>query len=403
MNCIRTCLVICCLCLLSGSVLAETGTQTLIIGGLLPLSGNASAPGPSYQAAMELAAEELNEKYANLGLPYTIELRIADTESNPEVAKERGEEMIRDGIRFIVGPITSAEMEALKEQAAAAGTILIGFGSTTPGLPGQDNTIIRLCPDDSIQALALQGLFSKTNITTIIPVVRNDIYGQTLYGLLSNLSENGSFSMTDPIFYEPGADSFNETIDAVSQSAKEAGQDPGRGVLIIGFNEAVDILQTASQSPDLGSLPWFGTDGVALIDTLVQESDATAFAAKTNFTATIYGELENEPKYAEFAEKIQSVTGMKATAYAVVIHDAVELSALTGMMDQEHPDNRARFVDNADHYYGASGYTALTDAGDRKFANIDFWRVREEGGAYSWSKIGRFINQMVGPIVQMNK
>lgn len=94
---------------------------------------------------------------------------------------------------------------------------------------------------------------------------------------------------------------------------------------------------------------------------------------------------------------------MKTTPYAVVIDDAVRLAAMSEMISQEIPDKRAIFVENANHFYGVTGYTQLTKSGDRKFANIDYWRIKEDNGTYSWNKIGRFVNQMAGPIVDLKR
>jgi len=401
MDYFRPIFVLTCLLLLCSVTLAENQTQTIVIGGLLPLSGNGSAQGPSYQAAMEMAAEDLNEKYTDLGLPYQVQLRIVDTQTSPALAKELGKEMIQDGVHCIVGPLSSEEMMALEDTATESGTILIGFGSTTPGISSQDNTIIRLCPDDTIQAQGIQGLFKKLNYTTIIPVVRNDVYGQSLYELVNSLSSKGNYTLTTPIFYEPDTSSFDSTIDEISQSVQSVNQKTGTAVLVIGFDEVADILDVASENNELSSIPWVGTDGIALSDSVIKKNNVADFAAKTNFTATIYGEMENEPKFMEFENRLQSATGLKATPYAVVIDDAVQLAALTEIMSPGITDKRPIFLDNACHFYGISGYTSLTDTGDRKFANIDFWTVKDNDGQYSWTKIGRFVNQMVGPIVEM--
>nr|WP_319537598.1 ABC transporter substrate-binding protein [uncultured Methanospirillum sp.] len=397
----RLIFILTCSLLLCGVVLAENQTQTIVIGGLLPLTGNGSAQGPSYKAAMEMAAEDLNAKYSDLKLPYQVQVRIVDTETDPAIAKELGTEMIKDGIHCIVGPLTSEEMKALETTANESGTILIGFGSTTPGISSKDNTIFRLCPDDIFQAQGIMGLLKKQNYTTIIPVVRNDVYGQELLELVSNLSTKGNYTLTTPVYYEPGTNSFNSTVDKIAESVHSVDKKTGTAVLAIGFDEVADLLEEASQNLVLSSVPWFGTDGIALSDSVLKKKNAAEFATKTNFTATIYGEMENEPRFMEFSKRLQNATGIKATPYAVVINDAVQLAALTEIMSPGVTEKGPIFLDNACHFYGVSGYTSLTDSGDRKFANIDFWTVKKNDDQYSWTKIGRFVNQMAGPIIEM--
>ena len=281
------------------------------------------------------------------------------------------------------------------------GMILFLSYRRTPGISSKDNTIFRLCPDDTIQAQGIMSLLKKQNYTTIIPVVRNDVYGQELFEQVSNLSTKGNFTLTTPVYYKPGTNSFNSTVDEIAESVQSVDKKTGTAVLVIGFDEVSDLLEEASQNPVLSSVPWFGTDGIALSDSVLKKKNAVEFAAMTKFTATMYGEMENEPKLVEFSKRLQNATGLKATPYTVVINDAVQLATLTEIMSPRVIEKGPIFLDNACHFYGVSGYTSLTDTGDRKFANIDFWTVKQNDGQYSWTKISRFVNQMAGPIVEM--
>ncbi|WP_319580799.1 ABC transporter substrate-binding protein [uncultured Methanospirillum sp.] len=231
----------------------------------------------------------------------------------------------------------------------------------TPGISSKDNTIFRLCPDDTIQAQGIMGLLKKQNYTTIIPVVRNDVYGQELLELVSNLSTKGNYTLTTPVYYETGTNSFNSTVDKIAESVQSVDKKTGTAVLAIGFDEVTDLLEEASQNLVLSSVPWFGTDGIALSDSVLKKKNAAEFATKTNFTATMYGEIENEPTFMEFSKRLQNATGIKATPYAVVINDAVQLAALTEIMSPGVTDTGPIFLDNACHFYGLSGYTSLTD------------------------------------------
>ena len=51
---------------------------------------------------------------------------------------------------------------------------------------------------------------------------------------------------------------------------------------------------------------------------------------------------------------------------------------------------RTVFIDEAAHYFGASGNTSLNDAGDREHGNYDFWGVRSSGNGFVWYRTAWF-------------
>jgi len=45
---------------------------------------------------------------------------------------------------------------------------------------------------------------------------------------------------------------------------------------------------------------------------------------------------------------------------------------------------KAAFVSAANNFYGVSGWTALNDAGDRRFGDFDFFALSQSGTTSSW-------------------
>jgi hypothetical protein len=53
---------------------------------------------------------------------------------------------------------------------------------------------------------------------------------------------------------------------------------------------------------------------------------------------------------------------------------------------------KAAFVNEAGHYHGITGSTALDAAGDRQNGDFDFWAVRRRNGNYKWVRVGTYNN-----------
>ena len=55
--------------------------------------------------------------------------------------------------------------------------------------------------------------------------------------------------------------------------------------------------------------------------------------------------------------------------------------------EAETPEFRAR---HRRPYYGATGWTVLNAAGDRQYADFDFWAVRPSGSTHAWTRVAGY-------------
>jgi len=53
---------------------------------------------------------------------------------------------------------------------------------------------------------------------------------------------------------------------------------------------------------------------------------------------------------------------------------------------------KAGFIEEAEHYRGVTGSTALDAAGDRLSGDFDFWAVRLRNGSYTWVRVANYNN-----------
>ncbi|HZK78725.1 MAG TPA: hypothetical protein VFC35_07445, partial [Gemmatimonadaceae bacterium] len=51
------------------------------------------------------------------------------------------------------------------------------------------------------------------------------------------------------------------------------------------------------------------------------------------------------------------------------------------------------FVTAADGFYGASGWTKLNPAGDRKFGDFDFFSLSQSGSTFTWGLAAQYSTQ----------
>lgn len=106
---------------------AATGAgaaEPIRIGAVLPFSGGVELYGGQARLGLDLAAREINAAGGILGRP--IEVIYADDKTRPESAAAAMQTLIeRDGVLAVVGPITSANLNAIAPLAENTKTPLL--------------------------------------------------------------------------------------------------------------------------------------------------------------------------------------------------------------------------------------------------------------------------------------
>ncbi|MFA4956813.1 MAG: penicillin-binding protein activator [Candidatus Methanoperedens sp.] len=185
-------------------------TNEVIIGAILPLSGNLSYSGQAAQVGLDVAAEDVNTYLANKGVK--VRLVIEDDENNPVVALAKIKKLKEMGARFVIGPDASAGVEAVKPYADENGIILISHASTAPSLSIPYDNVFRLLPDDTHQAEAVANLMLDDGVKAIVPMWRGDVWGDDLYEATKIRFEGLGGIVLDGVRYSPQTDFSNELV-----------------------------------------------------------------------------------------------------------------------------------------------------------------------------------------------
>jgi branched-chain amino acid transport system substrate-binding protein len=206
--------------------------------------------------------------------------------------------------------------------------------------------------------------------------------------------------VTSGFRYETNTSNFSAATNAV---ASQIGTLIGSGinpsavaVYLAAFDEAVDVFHSAEANSTLANTAWYGSDGVALSAALTGDSSAAGFAASVGYPNPIFGlpdALRN--RWQPISDEIEARTGITPDAFALSAYDALFVVNLA----LQHPKplknfNRfkAEFIEEAEHYQGVTGSTALDAAGDRETGDFDFWAVRLRNASYKWVRVGTYNN-----------
>lgn len=366
------------------------------IGALVPLTGDGASCGAEVQAALELSVQEINDRQVAIGSERRIKLLIEDSGTDPALALEKITGMAAKGVKIVIGPCTSAEVSAVKEFADQNGMLILGYASTAPSLAVAGDNIFRFVTDDTRQGEAMAALLADDGIQVIVPLVRDDVWGNELLKATKTAFEGTGGMVTDGVFYEPDTTDFAPDLltvtDRVSAALKQYGPEKV-AVYLIGFDEAGSVLALAAADDSIiATVNWYGSDGTARDCNLVTDIPAASFAASTHFVCPIYGEAEETEEYNNVISQVEAKIDALPDAYAVAAYDTLKIAAQAAFEvgDDTPASLKEAVVSTADSYFGATGWTKLNDAGDRLYADYDFWAIQEQNGTYEWVTVLRY-------------
>jgi branched-chain amino acid transport system substrate-binding protein len=360
----------------------------ILIGALLPLSGDLASEGPLNRVATEMAIEDLNSYVKSLGLPIMFRLVVEDSATDPKTALEKLQALYARGVRAVVGPMTSAEVRNLKSYADGNKIVVCSQSSTAPDLAVPDY-IFRDVPNDRYQGRAIARLMYDYGVRYVYILYRNDAWGKGLADATSARFKEIGGTILANVGYDPKKSDFSAELSAAASTVKDAINRYGAskvGVLLISFEEGGVITAQAAGYSDLMSITWFGSDGTAVNSKILEQAGVQL--VKVKHLATIFAPTES-PKFTDFVNRFKAKTGELPGTYPATAYDCVWLLGLAiiqaGKYDGEAIRNALPAV--AKTYFGVSGWTLLDDNGDRAGGDYDVWAVVLKDGKPSWDRV----------------
>ncbi len=392
--------------------------QTVTIGALLPLTGISSSLGESEEAALKIAFKDINENFSKNHWNIRIGLIIEDTQTNPSVSLEKLKQLTAKGIKIVIGPATSAELQVTQNYANSNGVLLVSPSSTAPSLAISGNNVFRFVTDDTHQAQAITKLMWNDGIRVIVPFWRTDVYGNDLVTAVKQNFQQLGGSVVEGVGYTPHTGDFFASLNRINfivwdqdlrslssklnQAISTYGGDANKvAVYFVAFDEVVPIFIQAQSHSLLSEVKWYGSDGTALNNKLLKNEESAMFSVKTNFVNPIYGvNNDNNEKYKQVVSRIQENIGRTSRSYASVAYDALWVAALAEN-DTQATSNinylKNTFVKIANSYNGITGITGLNQNGDRKYGDYDFWAVAKNNNdisthdAFTWKRVSKYM------------
>ena len=175
---------------------------------MIPVTGDASAHGDDIRITISLAEQDFNQYLESIDANWRLDVVAEDTASSPVIALEKIAALHARDIEVIAGTYSSAELRNVKGYAENNNMMLISYGSTAPSLALADDNVFRFVPDETIQAPAIARYFTETGITNLVPIWRNDAWGNGLIDAIRTEFTALGGNMDEGVTYNPEATEF---------------------------------------------------------------------------------------------------------------------------------------------------------------------------------------------------
>ncbi len=359
--------------------------EEIRIGALIPFSGSFGQQGESVLKAMQLAVEDANKELEPQNKK--IILIYDDTETDANTTRVLLNSYMNQGIRIIVGPMTSAELTAVKDTLQNSNSIVISQSSTAVELAIENDNIFRVIPDDSQMAKAIADKIWNDGIEKLLVINRDDLWGNALVSDMgSRFEDKGGTVVNSMSYFSHRQSVYMETLDEISiklENELTTTDSDKIALQITTFDEGITIMETANENdyPFLKRIKWYGSEGITLNRYMLESNEAVQLAREINFSSPMF-EVVESAAYNELQSRLSNELGYEAGAFAILAYDALRAAAITlADIGEDVPIEtlRSALFTTLNGYEGVTGTINLNAAGDRSEGTYTFWQISESG------------------------
>ena len=290
----------------------------LVIGTILPVTGDLAFLGPAEIGGSNLAVEDINAAGGVFGNDVVI-LQGDSGDTTTDTANVEVDRLLAEGADAIVGAASSAVSFTVIDKITQAGVIQFSPANTSPDFTTYDDNglYFRTAPSDLLQGRVLANEVIDQGNASASVIFRQESYGTGLADAFRENFEGAGGIIDEFLAYAVDTDTFDAEIDALVEAGSDA-------IVIIGFAESANIV-TAMHERGIGptsDVNVWGVDGNAGLDG--QLEDPTIL---NGFRQT--GPSVDTGEIPEFVERLQAEIGEEeAIIFGAETYDAVIITAL---------------------------------------------------------------------------
>lgn len=220
----------------SSSAPEAKGDGELVVGTLLPQTGDLAFLGPPEFAGVDLAIQEINDNGGVLGKP--VKQQKSDSgDGTPDIAGSSVDKLLNAGADAIIGAAASSVSLSVIDKITGAGVVQFSPANTSPELDTHpDNDLyFRTSPSDVLQGEVLGNLLIEDGKKNVAILARQDSYGEGLANRVEQVVTDKGGAIATKQLYAADAQNFTAEVNKVAAAKPDA-------VVVIGFDETKKMI-----------------------------------------------------------------------------------------------------------------------------------------------------------------
>lgn len=363
---------------------SSSGSKTLTIGVVAPLSGDLSAVGNGIKNGVDLAIKQANEKKTVKG--YTLTMDAQDDTAKADVGATVAAKLVAEsGVVGVVGPLNSSVAKSVAPVMAQANLVVISPSNSNVDLTGRGalltggtqvrpyKSYFRVVASDDIQGPFAAQFAVKTVMAKTIAIVHDKkAYGQGLAEAFAKEAKKDGATVLKTETINPGDKDFSATITKLKAEKPDF-------LFYGGEYPEASLLTKQLKSAGL-KIPLMGGDGVQADDYIkiagaAAEGDyATALGAPTDSLASAK-QFVTDYAAAKYADPIGPYGAYAYDAANVIIAALAKSTASGSKSGQALRDDVTKGVQDA-NYDGITGKITFDQFGDTTVKVLTVYQVK---------------------------
>lgn len=292
---------------------ASAAYADITIGVIAPLTGPVAAFGDQVKKGAEAAVEVINSNGGVLG--EKLVLKFADDAGEPRQGVSAANQIIGEGIKFVVGPVTTGVAMPVSDALAENGVIMVTPTATGPDLTsrGLDN-VFRTCGRDDQQAdVMAEYVLANMKDKKVAVIHDKGAYGKGLADAFKAAINKGGMTEVHYDSVSPGDKDYSALVTKLKAADANL-------VYIGGYHAEGGLL--SRQLKDAGvDVVMLGGEGLSNTEYWAISGDAAQNTVFTNASDA----MKNEDSKAAVAAL--SAKNIPAEAFTMNAYAAVEVLA----------------------------------------------------------------------------
>lgn len=292
------------------------------IGVILPLTGERGVFGQSSKRGLDLAVDEIKNDPSRTYLLCPI---YEDSQGSTFKAVSSFEKLSMEGLKIVVGPISSQEVLAIAPLAEKKETILFSPGASSPELSKAGEFIFRNVPSDLYEASLMADFsFSSLGIRKV-----GILYNISDYGIGVKETFTAEFLKKGGVVFSEGFQG-SEVSDFRSQLTKLKTHNLD-AIYFIGYTELGNMIK---QAREVGFNCQFLTTAIFEDESIIKTAGNAAEGIV--FTSITFDVNSPSCRAVDFRRSYNDKYKLEPDGYAAVAYDAIYIIDLAIRLAREN-------------------------------------------------------------------